>query len=173
MIDGAAPSDKPIPPEKSAPWFRYVSTSVEKTLALAEAIGALLRSGDLVLLIGELGAGKTTFTQGLCRGAGMNPGMGARSPTFTLINEYPGRTPIRHADLYRIDSPEDFDSIGLFDVAFEGISIIEWADKLPEGLDLAPALTIRLLEISQRDREIDIQCVQELEEEIRRNITTE
>jgi len=165
-------SEGTVPPGGVKRRFRYSSTSVENTLALAAEVGALLRPGDLVLLTGELGAGKTTVTQGLCKGAGISPGIWARSPTFTLINEYPGRIPIRHADLYRIDSPEAFESIGLFDVAFEGISIIEWADKLPEGLELAPALTIKLLEISETGREMELECSIRLASDIRRYITT-
>ncbi|MDH5755060.1 MAG: tRNA (adenosine(37)-N6)-threonylcarbamoyltransferase complex ATPase subunit type 1 TsaE [Nitrospinota bacterium] len=153
--------------------LKRVLSSVETTLALAEAIGSILKPGDMVLLIGELGAGKTTFTQGLCKGIGMAPGSWARSPTFTLINEYRAKSPIRHADLYRIDSPEDFESIGLFDTAFDGITIIEWADKLPLDLELGVTLVVELKEISQTAREIALECGTELGSALTQCITTQ
>ena len=105
--------------------------SHEKTLILGEQLGRCLRSGDIVLLFGDLGAGKTTLTQGICQGLGLNKGEYIRSPTFTLVNLYQGRIPINHIDLYRLDSFAEIEALGLEEYLFsDGVSIIEWAEKL-------------------------------------------
>ena len=86
------------------------------------------REGDVVLLTGDLGAGKTTLTQGILHGLGSNEF--ARSPTFVLVNEYDARIPLYHMDFYRLGSFEDIDGLGLDDYLFgDGICVIEWADK--------------------------------------------
>jgi len=144
-------------PEEAPAELTAHCDSRERTLRLGEVIGGLLKAGDLVLLMGELGAGKTTLAQGLCRGAGMDEGVWARSPTFTLINEYTARIPIRHADLYRVDSWEDFSTIGLFDPSFQGITLVEWGDKLPAGLKVEPTMILRLSQISEMERSIMIE----------------
>ena len=72
------------------------------TQAIAERLGRLLAAGDVLALVGPLGAGKTTFVQGLARGLGVPPDRHVASPTFALVNEHPGRVPLVHADLYRI-----------------------------------------------------------------------
>jgi tRNA threonylcarbamoyladenosine biosynthesis protein TsaE len=157
--------------EKPREMFTVISKSPQMTHNLAAALGALLGAGETALLMGDLGAGKTTFAQGLCRGAGMAADQFVRSPTFTLINEYQGRAPIRHADLYRLDTVGDLATIGLFDPAFSGITIIEWADKLPEGMDLQAAWSISIKEISETDREITFFAPKMRESEISRIIT--
>ena len=107
------------------------SHSPEETLHLGKSIGSSLISGDIILLFGDLGAGKTRLTQGICNGLGLEKDTYIRSPTFTLINEYQGRLPIYHIDLYRIDSHEEIYSLGLEEILFnQGITIIEWAEKL-------------------------------------------
>ena len=151
--------------------FRVVCGSVASTLALAEVIGAHLKHGDVVLLRGDLGAGKTTFTQGICKGAGMQAGVWARSPTFSLVNEYKGKIKIRHADLYRIDSEEDYSTIGLFDSAFDGITIIEWAQKLPLKEQMSPTLAVDMVEMSETARELTLDCSQAFGESITSYIT--
>ncbi len=103
----------------------------EETLVLGENLGKSLESGDIVLLFGDLGAGKTTFTQGICHGLGLPRGEYIRSPTFTLINEYQGKCPIYHIDLYRLETQEDIEGLGLEEILFgNGIAIVEWAEKL-------------------------------------------
>ena len=138
--------------------FEYVSHGAEDTLRLAFAVGKGLEAGDIVLLYGDLGAGKTTFVQGLCRGAGMAEGMYARSPTFTLMNEYKGRRPIRHVDMYRVDTLEEYETIGIFDPAFDGIMAVEWADKLPAGYEPEAAVRIWLTEEAVDVRKISIKA---------------
>ena len=93
--------------------MKKISHSPEETLQLGESLGSSLGAGDTILLFGDLGAGKTRFTQGICYGLGLDKNSYIRSPTFTLINEYPGRLPIHHVDLYRIDNQEEIYSLCL------------------------------------------------------------
>ncbi len=107
------------------------SKSREDTLRLGEMLGQSLVPGDIVLLFGDLGAGKTTFTQGVCQGLGLPENEYVRSPSFTLINEYRGRCPIFHVDLYRLETARDIEQLGLEEVLFgNGITIVEWAERL-------------------------------------------
>lgn len=103
------------------------TTSEEETSAAGERLSASLQSGDVVLLHGELGAGKTAFVRGLARGLGA-PADEVSSPTFTLIQEYRGRVPLYHVDLYRLESAEA-DDLGLDDLGDEGVVAIEWAER--------------------------------------------
>ena len=105
--------------------------SVEDTQSLAEMLGRLLTGGVVIALIGDLGSGKTAFVQGLARGLQVPAEYYITSPTFTLINEYPGRLPLQHVDLYRIDRPEELDEIGLHDIMRgDGVTVIEWAERI-------------------------------------------
>ncbi len=104
------------------------SDSVETTHEIGRAIGSNVHAGDILLLSGGLGAGKTTLTQGILWGLGSDEY--ARSPTFVLVNEYDARIPVYHMDLYRLDSFEEIDGLGLEDYLFgDGLCVIEWADK--------------------------------------------
>jgi tRNA threonylcarbamoyladenosine biosynthesis protein TsaE len=103
--------------------------------ALGEALGRALRAGDVVSLVGPLGAGKTTFVQGLARGAGVRDRHVA-SPTFALVNEHPGRVSLVHADLYRINDRAELAELGLDDAFDRAAVAIEWLDRFP---DAAPA----------------------------------
>ena len=137
------------------------SHSPEETLHLGKSIGSSLISGDIILLFGDLGAGKTRLTQGICNGLGLEKDTYIRSPTFTLINEYQGRVPIYHIDLYRIDSHEEIYSLGLEEILFnQGITIIEWAEKLrsPKNsnnliLNIEDRIEIYIKIISESERE--------------------
>jgi len=104
------------------------SASVAQTQRLGELLGALLTPGDVVLLHGDLGAGKTAFTQGIAAGLGV-PGT-VNSPTFTILKEYFGRLPLYHFDLYRIESPNEVTTLGFEDYFdSDGVSVIEWAER--------------------------------------------
>lgn len=106
-----------------------VSASPEETEATGERLAATLGPGDVVALVGELGAGKTCFIQGLVRGLGVTTR--ATSPTFVLINEYRGRLPVRHVDAYRTGSLAELQDLGLPELfAGDGVTVVEWADKL-------------------------------------------
>jgi len=109
------------------------SGSPEATRVLGERLGELLRPGDVVALMGELGAGKTCFVQGVARGLGIAAKV--TSPTFVLIREYEGRLPLYHFDAYRLGGPEEFRELGseeYFDAS--GVSVIEWAECVAAAL---------------------------------------
>lgn len=116
------------------------TNSAEETMNLGERLGKILRPGDVLALFGDLGAGKTTFTKGIARGLGLADDI--HSPTFTLIHEHIGPTPLYHVDLYRLETEEEVDSLGIEEYIYsEGITIIEWADRMrltlpPERLDI-------------------------------------
>jgi tRNA threonylcarbamoyladenosine biosynthesis protein TsaE len=101
----------------------------EQTSAVGEALAPELTAGDVLLLEGELGAGKTAFVRGLARGLGLQPD-DVTSPTFTLIQEYRGGSALTlyHADLYRL-SPREVDDLGLGELSEEGILAVEWPDR--------------------------------------------
>jgi tRNA threonylcarbamoyladenosine biosynthesis protein TsaE len=114
----------------------FQTQNADETRALAARLGALLHAGDTLCLVGDLGAGKTTFTQGLALGLGLPAEEPVNSPTFTLVAEHPGgRVPLYHFDVYRLN-----DSSGLYDLAFDdylngdGVVVIEWADKIADAL---------------------------------------
>lgn len=129
----------------------FETHSPSDTQALGKKIGRHLKAGDIIFLFGDLGAGKTTLTQGIAQGLGVTPEEYVRSPSFTLVNEYRGKTPVFHIDLYRIDSFPELENLGLEEVfSSEGISIVEWAEKLFSREDPAtpPLLAIdRWIEI--------------------------
>ncbi len=114
----------------------FETHSADETRALAAVLGAQLQPGDVVCLIGDLGAGKTTWTQGLALGLGLPESEPVNSPTFTLLAEHPGgRAPLYHFDVYRLPN-----SSGLYDLAFDeylsgdGVVVIEWADRIADAL---------------------------------------
>lgn len=107
-----------------------LTQTAEETRALAARLAARLRPGDILLLEGALGAGKTTFVQGLAEGLGVRAPV--TSPTFTLLQEYPGaQGPLLHFDLYRLDRPEEVVDLG-FEESLErgGVVVVEWAERL-------------------------------------------
>ncbi|HET6279937.1 MAG TPA: tRNA (adenosine(37)-N6)-threonylcarbamoyltransferase complex ATPase subunit type 1 TsaE, partial [Polyangia bacterium] len=94
-----------------------------------EALGRALQAGDVVGLVGPLGAGKTTFVQGVARGLAVPDGRHVASPTFALVNEHPGRVPLVHADFYRINEAAELAELGLEDAYDRAAVLIEWADR--------------------------------------------
>jgi tRNA threonylcarbamoyladenosine biosynthesis protein TsaE len=122
---------------------KTITTQSEaETAATARALGATLSTGDVVLLFGDLGAGKTAFVRGLAEGLGAKRD-DVTSPTFTLVQEYRGgRLPLIHADLYRLNDPREIDELGLDEIASGGVLAIEWAEKLPEQPE--HAITVRI-----------------------------
>ena len=115
-------------------WTTLTSTPGE-TQSLAERLGRLLQPGDVIALVGELGSGKTLFSQGLARGLEVPETFYITSPTFAIINEYPGRIPFYHLDLYRIDSAAEFSELGIEEILYgQGTVAIEWAERLGENL---------------------------------------
>jgi tRNA threonylcarbamoyladenosine biosynthesis protein TsaE len=107
-----------------------VTQNADETAALGRDFAKSLEAGDVVLLYGDLGAGKTAFVKGLADGLGVGQDE-VSSPTFTLVQEYRGgRLPLVHVDLYRLDDPREIDDLGLDEIAASGVLAIEWAEKL-------------------------------------------
>ena len=111
---------------------RVMTRSPAATRRLAARLGRAGAPGDVIALVGELGAGKTTFVSGLAEGLGVPRGTRVTSPTFTLINEYAGRLPLYHIDFYRLEGGADLDELGLDEyLARGGVCAIEWFDRFP------------------------------------------
>jgi tRNA threonylcarbamoyladenosine biosynthesis protein TsaE len=120
--------------------LRTTTRSVHETRALGSAVAGLVRAGDIVVLAGDLGAGKTAFTQGL--GAGLGVTERITSPTFTLAHLYEGRLPVHHLDVYRLDQLDEVLDLGLAELLDEGgVVVIEWGDAI------LPVLPADLLEV--------------------------
>jgi tRNA threonylcarbamoyladenosine biosynthesis protein TsaE len=108
--------------------------SAEAMRELGRRLGAAMRVGDVVALVGPLGSGKTTFAQGIAHGLEVPPERHVASPTFALVNQHPGRVPFLHADLYRLENEAELAELGL-DQAFDEVAAaIEWADRFPDAL---------------------------------------
>jgi tRNA threonylcarbamoyladenosine biosynthesis protein TsaE len=128
-----------VSPEREPPGRGWrLSASVEETEQLGAALAAALARGDVLVLSGPLGSGKTRFVAGLARGAGAAARV--RSPSFTLLNEYRGTPPLIHLDLYRLEGSET-DGLGLEELVEQGALAVEWGEKLPAWLR-AEALTL-------------------------------
>ena len=130
-----------------------ITSSEEETSAAGERLGETLRGGDVVLLYGDLGAGKTAFVRGLARGLGADPSE-VSSPTFTLIQEYRGRVTLFHVDLYRLEEREA-DDLGLEELVLgDGVVAIEWAERWRGRPD--DVIEVRIEEVGEENRRIRI-----------------
>ena len=131
-----------------------ITRSPEETAAVAARLAATLGAGSIVLLEGNLGAGKTAFVRGLAEGLAADAG-DVSSPTFTLVQEYAGgRLTLFHADLYRL-SPPEVEDLGLDELAASGgVLAIEWPDRLPRPW--TDAVTVRLVQTGEGERRITI-----------------
>lgn len=128
--------------------------SSRDTQRLAEKLAGNLNNGDVVGLIGELGAGKTCFIQGLAKGLNVPESYYVSSPTFTIMKIYPGDKKLYHFDFYRLTDPVEFDDIGFEDcLGGDGVVVIEWADRF---LDLLPKdmIVINFNVVGDNEREI-------------------
>jgi tRNA threonylcarbamoyladenosine biosynthesis protein TsaE len=129
---------------------------VSETIRIGKTIGSYLLPGDVVALVGELGAGKTQFIKGLAAGAGIGNPTYISSPSFTLINEYPGKIPLYHVDLFRLEREKEAEELGLEEYFQSGgITAIEWADKIPSLLP-KKNLLIRIAYVEKNTRSLEI-----------------
>jgi len=122
----AGRSSSPAPVTTTLP--DVTTNSAAETEDLGRSWGERLRTGDVVLLQGELGAGKTTFVRGAAQGAGSTAPVA--SPTFQLVRVYPGRVQLAHVDLYRVENSSELADIGLEDLATRGAVVVEWGERL-------------------------------------------
>lgn len=130
------------------------TSSPEETQLLAEQLGRLLQPGDVIALVGELGSGKTLFSRGLARGLGVPETFYITSPTFAIVNEYPGRISFYHLDLYRVSGRAELAELGLEDILYGGGAVaIEWAERLGEELP-AERLEVRLTFLGEEERDL-------------------
>ncbi len=149
-----------------------ISNSAGDTQTIGKTIGKYLRGGDVVALIGELGSGKTCITRGIARGVGVSEKYRITSPTFTLLNEYPGRITLYHLDIYRLSGSRDLEEMGYEEYFYsDGVIVIEWAEKikkiLPEG-----CFNVYLRYIDENKRELNISgrrnTIEKIAEELKR-----
>ena len=136
---------------------RVLTGDAEETRTFGERFSRRLRPGDVVALYGGLGSGKTTLTQGICRGLGVREVV--NSPTFTIINEYHGRCPVYHLDCYRLEGTEDLLALGCEEYFYgDGVCLVEWAEK---AADVLPSrrFDVHLEQVGTDRREIVIKAV--------------
>lgn len=116
------------PPPSIGPSVVAPSRSPAETLALGHRLAALLRPGDVVLLVGRLGSGKTLLASGIAEGLGVQEQI--TSPTFVLVRSYDGFMPVHHADVYRLGSTSEFEDLDLFGTDNDGVVLIEWGNAV-------------------------------------------
>lgn len=139
--------------------MKFESFSAEETYALGKKLGEEAKPGGVYCLSGDLGVGKTVFTKGFAVGLGITDTV--NSPTFTIVQEYKGRLPFYHFDVYRIEEPEEMEEIGYEDYFYgDGVCMIEWAELIEELIpgdavkvcickDLQKGLDYRLITVSE------------------------
>jgi tRNA threonylcarbamoyladenosine biosynthesis protein TsaE len=136
--------------------WQVISSSAEETIRQGRELGAQLKPPVLILLSGELGAGKTTLTKGIVSGLGAAREQDVTSPTFTLVHSYRGEVQVYHVDLYRVGDSHDLETLGLEDVlAQPAVVIVEWPEKLALGTDW-PVVRIHLDHVDDESRRMKI-----------------
>ncbi len=139
-----------------AEFIEIKTNSPNETRLLGEIIGRSLHEKTTISLAGDLGAGKTVFVQGLARGLGVPSDYIITSPTYTLVNEYPGRLNLFHADLYRISEAAELEDIGFEDFSdADGVLVIEWANRLASN-ELPEDLAVRIQIVDDLTRQFMI-----------------
>ena len=130
---------------------QYESFSYDDTQVIAKEIADTLKGGEFIAMYGDLGAGKTAFVQGLAKALGITNHV--TSPTFTIVNEYEGRLPLYHFDVYRIADPDEMYEIGYDDyIDSDGVCVVEWAELIEE---LFPDKYYKLTILKDEDKGFD------------------
>ena len=144
--------------------MKFITRNETQTEALGRRLGELLRPGTIIAYYGDLGAGKTAFTRGVARGLEITDRV--TSPTYTIVNEYSGRLPLFHFDMYRLDSSDDLFDIGWEDyVARGGVCCVEWSERVEDVLDGALVISIHKDPDDEDTRHITIEggeCYEDL-----------
>lgn len=135
--------------------MEFISQNLQDTITFANEFAKSLKDGDVVALVGDLGAGKTTFVKAVCSALGVKEDV--TSPTFTLLNEYMGRIAVYHFDMYRLKSPVEAIDSGLDEIlrAGNGVCFVEWPEKIA-GLMPEAHLTIEILSVGETERKFII-----------------
>lgn len=113
--------------------IRIISNSTGCTEELGARIAGVLKGNEIIAMFGDLGAGKTAFTRGLCRGLDINDGVS--SPTFAIVNAYSGKFPVYHFDMYRVTDADDLFATGYYDYLGTGVVVIEWSENIESELE--------------------------------------
>ena len=142
-----------------------ITNSEIETVREGEKLGLSLAPGAVIALYGELGAGKTAFTRGLAAGLGIQ--MSVSSPTFTIVNEYPGDIPLFHFDMYRLESESELFDIGWDDYLVRGgVCAVEWSEKVP-GAFAPGTIVVKITSLGGDKRQLDIRTIRNSEFGIR------
>ena len=136
----------------------FFTNSEAETSALGEKLAARLAPGAVVAMYGGLGAGKTAFTRGLARGLGLSSRVS--SPTFTIVNEYLGRVPLFHFDMYRLGDADELFEIGWEDyLARGGVCVVEWSENV-EGAFPPETIVVKIGKTGENERSIEIEGIE-------------
>ena len=134
--------------------MEIITNNESETVNEGEKLGHKLKPGAVVALYGELGAGKTAFTRGIATGLGISANVS--SPTFTIVNEYPGDPPLFHFDMYRLEDENELFNIGWDDYYDRGgICVVEWSEKIP-GAFHTGTITVKIDNLGNNSRRIEI-----------------
>jgi len=140
--------------------IELLSRSVEETMALGERIGRCLKGGEVFAISGPLGSGKTHLIKGIVVGCGCKDLDQVSSPTFVLVNEYPGRFQIYHIDAYRLNSIREFEMLGFEELLHPGaVVLIEWADKVAASLERIDCIQVHLEHVGPTQRHLRIEGI--------------
>lgn len=134
--------------------WSVLTRSPRQTMSWGSRLGRLLKGGEIIALIGELGTGKTCFVRGVAQGLEVGKDAWIRSPSFTLINEYQGRLPVYHIDLYRVETRAQLEGLNLREYLYaDGASLIEWFENLPAG-EVDAYLEVRMTHVDGNRRQL-------------------
>lgn len=140
-------------PSRKSGTREFITQSEKETFQLAQDLGKGFKGDEVVLLFGELGAGKTVFAKGIAAGLGLEEHQHVCSPSFTLVNIYQAKFPIFHVDLYRLEKGAEIQDLGWEDYLGQGVVIVEWAEKLSFPID---AIHVHLTVLGENQRKIKV-----------------